>query len=78
MFISEEEGRMNSHPKELDALDIVSELTYRSYAHNRRITPAVSAERWELVFGPNAKQMEQRFQDERKQKLYGGLNRERT
>ena len=43
---------------------IVDELTYRSYAYNRERSPEVSPERWEKVFGPQAKQMEMRLQAE--------------
>ena len=42
-------------------IDIVDELTYRSYAHNRRLSPDVSPERWMAVFGEDAAQMEERF-----------------
>ena len=41
----------------------VDELTYRSYAHNRRISPAVAPERWGKLFA-NAEAMERRFQSE--------------
>ena len=43
---------------------IVSELTYRSYAHNRMISPEITPERWAKVFA-GAAQMEERFQKEK-------------
>ena len=40
----------------------VDRLNYASYAHNRRVFPNVSPERWEKVFGPQVKEMEKKFQ----------------
>ena len=34
--------------------DIVDYLTYSSYAHNRRISPEVTPERWARIFGAEA------------------------
>ena len=34
--------------------DIVDSLIYRSYAHNRDISPDVTPERWARVFGAAA------------------------
>lgn len=45
---------------------IVSELTYINYAHNRSISPEVSPERWTKVYGARAQAMEERYQRERK------------
>lgn len=44
-------------------MNVVDELTYRSYQHNRRIAPGVSPERWQKIF-PDAERMEHRFQSE--------------
>jgi hypothetical protein len=52
---------------------IVDELTYSSYAHNRRISPHISPERWMHVFGPEVQELEMRFQAEKS----GGLSHER-
>ena len=45
-------------------VNFVDELTYINYRHNRKISPSVSAERWERVYGPNAPAMEARYQAE--------------
>ena len=45
--------------------EIVSELTYQSYAHNRQLSPDISPERWAKVFGVGAALMEERFHNER-------------
>ena len=42
---------------------LFSELTYASYAHQRRISPEVSPERWAKIF-PRAQAMEARYQEE--------------
>lgn len=39
---------------------IVDELTYRSYAHNRRMFPHVAPERWAVIFS-NAEALEARY-----------------
>lgn len=44
--------------------DLVSDLTYINYAHNRQISPHISVERWEKVYGPTAPAMEARYQAE--------------
>ena len=46
-------------------IEIVDELTYRSYAFNRQRSPEITPERWEKVFGPSAARMEEKFQNER-------------
>jgi hypothetical protein len=50
------------NPQESNERD---ELTYMNYAHNRRISPHVSAERWAKVYGPSSSDMEARYQVER-------------
>ena len=45
--------------------EVVDELTYRSYAWNRRRSPGISPERWAKVFGESAAQMEHRFAKEK-------------
>lgn len=45
-------------------LELVDELTYRNYAHNRRISPGVTPERWAKAYGPTAAAMEARYQRE--------------
>ena len=45
--------------------EIADELTYINYAHNRRLSPHISPERWEKVY-PNAQALEARFQEESK------------
>jgi hypothetical protein len=46
--------------------DLIDELTFRSYAHNRGLAPDVSPERWAKIF-PNGPAMEARLQREREQ-----------
>lgn len=44
---------------------LVSDLTYLNYAHNRRISPDVSPERWARIYGADkVNSMEARFQSE--------------
>ena len=50
--------------KSMNPSEIVDELTYRSYAHNRRLSPGVAPERWVKVYGESAAQMEERFANE--------------
>jgi hypothetical protein len=46
--------------------DIVSDLTYMSYAHNRDISPDITPERWARIFGEELTQrMERRYQQEK-------------
>ncbi len=44
--------------------DILDELTYIDYAHNRRVAPDVPPDRWQRIYGPTVKHMEARFQAE--------------
>ncbi len=41
--------------------ELIDELTYRNYAHNRRISPNVSPERWAKSYGPTVAALEERF-----------------
>ena len=41
--------------------DVVDYLTYCSYAHNRRIAPHISPERWAKIY-PDAAKLEAKFQ----------------
>lgn len=45
-------------------LGIVDELTYINYRHNRNLSPHITPERWEKSYGPQAKAMEERYQQE--------------
>jgi hypothetical protein len=45
-------------------VDVICWLTYSSYAHNRRISPEVLAEKWETVYGPQAGRLEELYQRE--------------
>jgi len=44
--------------------NMVSELTYLNYAHNRKLSPHISAEQWEPIYGPTTMTMEARYQRE--------------
>jgi len=44
--------------------ELIDELTYRNYEHNRRISPHVSPKRWAKSYGPSTEAMEERFQRE--------------
>lgn len=46
-----------------DLMSTANELVYASYAHNRRISPEVSPQRWAQIY-KNAAEMETRFQSE--------------
>jgi hypothetical protein len=49
----------------LDSPDqIIDELMYRSYSHNRRLVPETPPERYKIIFGEAVERMEQRFQME--------------
>jgi hypothetical protein len=48
---------------------LIGYLTYRSYAHNRKLSPEVTPEQWETVFGASVKEMEARFQREAKRSI---------
>lgn len=41
--------------------EIIDELTYHSYFHNRRLSPDVPLSEWSKIFG-NVDQMEERYQ----------------
>lgn len=43
-----------------DLEPIIDELTYRSYAHNRMLSPHITLEQWALVY-PNVPDMERRY-----------------
>lgn len=43
--------------------DLIDTLTYVNYAHNRRLSPDIPAERWAQIY-PQALEMEGRFQQE--------------
>lgn len=43
---------------------LIDYLTYRSYAHNREISPHITPERWRAIFS-NVDAMEQEYQAER-------------
>ena len=43
---------------------VVDELTYRNYAYNRSLAPAITALEWVRVYGPIALMMEKRYQEE--------------
>lgn len=45
-------------------IDLVDELTYINYRYNREISPHITPERWEKSYGPQVRQMEERFQRE--------------
>ena len=44
--------------------EVVSDLTYNSYAFNRSESPEVSVADWTAIFGPTTHAMEQRYQSE--------------
>ena len=41
--------------------ELFDELTYRSYRHQREISPKTSPERWAKIFGPSVTAMEERY-----------------
>lgn len=44
--------------------DIICWLTYSNYAHNRRISPHVTPEQWEKVYGSDSPKLEAAYQRE--------------
>ena len=44
--------------------DLVDELIYRSYEHNRKIAPNITPEEWRKLFGDAVDRLEERFQRE--------------
>lgn len=59
------EAKLETNRGRITASDIVDDLTYRCYAHNRTIFPHVTPEEWVPVFGERTAAMEERFQAER-------------
>lgn len=55
---------MNTTHGEMTPQGIVDYLTYVNFAHNRRLSPEVTVERWEKIYGPNTRAMEEQFQKE--------------
>jgi len=45
-----------------DAADLIDELTFQSYAYNRRFSPHLSVESWRRIFGSQTDLLEARFQ----------------
>lgn len=46
--------------------ELIDELTYINYAHNRDLAPGITPERWKKVYGAEAvEKMEARLQAER-------------
>lgn len=46
----------------MNPADLVHDLTFRNYCHNRRLNPHISPKRWEKVYGPAVWEMEEQFQ----------------
>jgi len=44
--------------------DLVNELVYSNYRYNREISPHITPERWEKVYGAPTKELEKRYQKE--------------
>lgn len=61
MNIETSQGRYAMKPEQ-----VADELTYRSYAFNRRTNPDVPVNRWMSIFS-NVPEMEVRYQTERMQ-----------
>ena len=51
--------------------EMVDELTYRSYAYNRALSPWVTPEQWALVFGERTWEMEMKYADQHAVRLAG-------
>jgi hypothetical protein len=50
--------------KAMTETELVVDLIYLSYFHNRKLTPDVTPEQWASIFGPRVKDLEDRFQAE--------------
>lgn len=57
-----------------DVSNLVDELTYINYAHNRNIS-SISPERWATVYGATSAAMEERYQREMRHTISDGVNR---
>lgn len=66
--VSAENGSVNPNDDREAAArnpaDVISWLTYCSYREQRRISPDVSPEAWEKVFGTQTKKLEEYYQRE--------------
>jgi hypothetical protein len=55
--------------------NIVDSLMYACYAHNRSMNPEVKPEEWQTCFDAPIGPMEERYQDEMRQKMQDWLKR---
>lgn len=58
------EVKMEMQTRQMTPRELVDQLTYLNYAHNRTISPNVTPERWEKVYGPGVWEMEEQYQRE--------------
>jgi len=62
------EATLETNHGPMTPAEIVADLTYSCYAYNRTISPDITPERWERVFGSRTMAMEARYQKERQPK----------
>ena len=48
----------------MTSADLVQDLIFLNYCHNRRLSPGISPQRWEKVYGPSVWEMEEQYQGE--------------
>ncbi len=48
----------------MKAIELVEDLIYANYRHNRLLSPMTEPEQWEPIFGEDTLAMEGRFQSE--------------
>ena len=57
---------------------LVNELAYRNYRHNRELSPNITPERWNAVYGDATAKMEGWYQCERIARVLKGIQKHRT
>lgn len=48
----------------MNPIDILDEVSYRTYRDSRNSSPDITPQSWKHVFGPSVDQMEERYQRE--------------
>lgn len=57
---------------------IIDELAYRNYRHNRELSPNITPERWAVVYGRATAKMEGRYQYEKVVRVLKGIEKHHT
>lgn len=57
-------GEMPSPTQQIKSEELIDDLTYFNYAHNRNLSPHITPESWAKVYGQRTPAMEERYQRE--------------